>query len=184
MEREEGVLVREGLGGGDWVLTASASPSPPVYPVACWSVPGRGSSHSSGQAGASGCSASAGCRWWMGGARRAHDEGSWRAGGPPGGGRRGAEPGFLCPSGPPPPRALGVALHLTRVQLAPPGCGWWRSSHFWSMYRVGFHDSQCNCRQPGWSGATSGLGSRAHRVGGSSFTAGRGVVRSFPSPIG
>lgn len=70
----------------DWVLMAAPSPSPPTYPVVGWSVPGWGSSCSSHQAGAGGCSVSAGCRLWMGGARRAYSGGSCRAGGPPGGG--------------------------------------------------------------------------------------------------
>ena len=109
-------------------------------------------------------------------------------------GGRGSEPGSCAlqgqlsqpPLSPPTPQALEVALRLTRAQLASPGCGWWRSSHFCSMYRLGFHGSQRNSRQPGWGGATSGLGARAHRVGGSSFTAGRGRCqkRPLPHPVG
>lgn len=120
-----GGAAQGGLSRWDWVLTAVPSPSPPAYPVARWSAPGWGSSHSSGQAGASGCSASAGCRLWMGGARRAHAEGSWRAGGPPGGGRRGSEPGFVSfrasstypPLSHPHPRLL-------RLPSTSPGSSW------------------------------------------------------------
>ena len=50
---------------------------------------------------------------------------------------------------------------------------------FCSMYRLGFQVSQRSLRQPGWGGATAGLGSRAHSVGGSSFTARRGVIGHF-----
>lgn len=80
---------------------------------------------------------------------------------------------------PPPPQAPQVALCLTRSHLASPSRGWWRSSHFCSMYRLGFQVSQRSLRQPGWGGATPGLGSRAHSVGGSSFTARRGVIAHF-----
>ena len=67
------------------ILMAAPSPSPPAHPVVQWSAPGWGSIRSSGRAGASGCSAFAGCRLWMGGARRAHTGRSWRAGRSPGG---------------------------------------------------------------------------------------------------
>lgn len=93
---------REGQEGPwrlDRILMSSPSPSPPSYPVVRWSAPAWGSSHSSGQAGASGCSASAGRRLWMGGARRAHAGRCWRAGSPPGGGGLGSELGSLCPPG-------------------------------------------------------------------------------------
>ena len=80
---------------------------------------------------------------------------------------------------PPPPQAPRVALCLTRSQPASPSRGWWRSSHFCSMYRLGFQVSQRSLRQPGWGGATAGLGSRVHSMGGSSFTARRGVIGHF-----
>lgn len=131
----------EGQGGPwrpDWVLMAAPSLSPPTYPVVWWSAPGWGSSCSSGQAGASGCSASAGRRLWMGGARIAHTGGSWRAGRPPGGGDMAlslnlcalrCQLNLPCPQ-PAPPQSPEVALRLTRSQLASPSRGWWRSSHF------------------------------------------------------
>lgn len=87
---------------------------------------------------------------------------------------------------PSPPQAPEVPFHLTRAQLSSPSCGWWRSSHFCSIYALGFHDSQRKSKQPFWGGAISGLGSRYHSVGGSSFTERTGVVRSFlyPSLLG
>lgn len=89
-----------GLWRWDWVLLAAPSSPPPTYPVVGYSAPGWGSSRSSGQTGASGHSASAGCRLCMAGARRAHTGGSWMAGAPPGGGEVcGSGPGFPCPSG-------------------------------------------------------------------------------------
>lgn len=116
---------QEGPGGGGCILLAVPSPAPPTYPAGGWSAPGWGSSHSSGQAGASACNASAGCRPWMAGAHRAHAGGSWRAGGSPGEGCGAlsldscALLGRLnlpCPQ-PPPPQAL-------RPPATSPGSRW------------------------------------------------------------
>lgn len=116
----------------------------------------------------------------------------WESRGPTWWGGHGSEPGSCAVQGQlsrPPlsqPQALQAALHLTRTQLSSPSCGWWRSSHFCSMYRLGFHGSQRNSRQSGWGGATSGLGAMAHSVGGSNLTARRGDCQkhSLPHPVG